>query len=343
MRINCVRLRHPSLKEPVGFAYDTVTAMINHSCDPNSVLFFEGRELRLRALKKIDADREITISYLDPTLTVASRQAFLSREYFFECRCKCPNLYCRRSKGQYSDQARQPGKRCKSELAEEHYLTKVSNTWPALLQAQEDIRRLIKGAVRASNYPGIYPAFEDLPTVETKLRTIIAKALPRNNPWPDHMEPLPSARLSIALLYLRQDKPIRALRNALAGKLLSTRTDPGEPEWVNETFDVVVTVLVAAGSVPPDAAALEDKKFPKLEDIRTMAYGYLFAACRGAEKAFGKDCRYTLEMKEMMDDMVKKKTDSVLPGTVKFASEFAAAQKRTLEWAGIPKEHGISI
>ncbi|KAK3898462.1 hypothetical protein C8A05DRAFT_47239 [Staphylotrichum tortipilum] len=323
MRINCVRLRHPSLKETAGFAYDTVTAMINHSCDPNAILFFEGRELRLRSLKKINAGTEITISYIDPTLTVSSRQTLLQREYFFDCHCK----------------------RCKSEITQERWLaTKGENGWPALLQAQEDIRRLIRGAVRASKYPGIYPAFEDLPTVETKLRTIISNALPQDKPWPEHMEPLPSARLSMALLYLQQDKPIRALRSALTGKLLSTRIDPGGAEWVNEMFDVVVTSLVAAGSVPPDAAALEDKKFPKLEDIRTMAYGYLLATHRGAEKAFGEYSNYTLEIKAMLDDMVKKKPDDgATPGTSKFASHFAAAQKRTLAWAGVPKQHGITL
>ncbi len=89
MRINCVRLRHASLKETVGYAYDTVTAMINHSCDPNAILFFEGRELRLRSLKKIVRNSQISISYIDPTLTVASRQTFLKREYFFDCRCRC--------------------------------------------------------------------------------------------------------------------------------------------------------------------------------------------------------------------------------------------------------------
>ncbi len=228
-------------------------------------------------------------------------------------------------------------------MGEERRICEETDCWPALLQAQEDIRRLIRGAVRASNYPGIYPSFEDLPTVETKLRTIISKVLPRDKTWPEHMEPLPSARLSIALMYLKQNKPIRALRSALVGKLLSSRIEQGGPEWANEMFDVVVTALVAAGSVPPDAAALEDKTFPKLEDIRTMAYGYLYAACRGAEKAFGKDCKYTLEMKDMMDDMVKKKPDSILPGTVKFGKEFAAAQKRTLEWAGVPTDHAVSL
>ncbi len=94
MRVNCVRLRAPSKKDSVGYAFDIATAMINHSCKPNAHAFFEGQKLWVRALRKIAAGEEITICYLDPTLDVIARRSILKREYFFACRCKFWNQPC---------------------------------------------------------------------------------------------------------------------------------------------------------------------------------------------------------------------------------------------------------
>jgi SET and MYND domain-containing protein len=93
LRINCVRLRPPTKKESVGYAFDAVTATINHSCDPNAFAYFEGRKLHVRSLKKIAAGEEITICYLDPTLDVAARRALLKHEYLFDCNCKPIHLH----------------------------------------------------------------------------------------------------------------------------------------------------------------------------------------------------------------------------------------------------------
>lgn len=75
-------------KEDVGVAFDTLTTTINHSCDPNAFVYFEGKELRVRSLKKIAAGEEITILYVDPNLDVVDRREVLQHEHFFECRCK---------------------------------------------------------------------------------------------------------------------------------------------------------------------------------------------------------------------------------------------------------------
>lgn len=88
MRTNCVPLRSASSKKPVGYAFDVVTAMINHSCDPNAFVYFEGNKLRVRSIKPLAVGEEITICYVDPTLILAARKAFLQREYFFDCSCK---------------------------------------------------------------------------------------------------------------------------------------------------------------------------------------------------------------------------------------------------------------
>lgn len=38
---------------------------INHSCNPNSVQVFNGKELNIIALRDIENEEEITISYID--------------------------------------------------------------------------------------------------------------------------------------------------------------------------------------------------------------------------------------------------------------------------------------
>ena len=50
----------------IGSSLDLFAALINHSCEPNSAVFFEGPELRLRSGQAIAPGEEITISYIDP-------------------------------------------------------------------------------------------------------------------------------------------------------------------------------------------------------------------------------------------------------------------------------------
>lgn len=88
LRTNCVRIRIADKIESVGYALDLVTAVINHSCDPNAHVFFQGRQLKVRSLKKIAPGDEITICYLDPRMEMTNRQKILQREYFFECSCE---------------------------------------------------------------------------------------------------------------------------------------------------------------------------------------------------------------------------------------------------------------
>jgi len=42
-------------------------AMANHSCTPNSTVIFDGRRMALVALKTIQKEKQIYISYIDTT------------------------------------------------------------------------------------------------------------------------------------------------------------------------------------------------------------------------------------------------------------------------------------
>lgn len=71
-----------------GTCLDLVVSLINHCCDENAHVFFEGRELRCRAVKDIAAGTEITVCYQDGRQDVLHRRRTLKDQFFFNCDCK---------------------------------------------------------------------------------------------------------------------------------------------------------------------------------------------------------------------------------------------------------------
>lgn len=86
LMINSITLVTPTF-DPIGIVFDPVASLINHSCDPNSVMTFDGRTLSVRTLKAIATDEELTISYIDNTNPTHKRQDELMERYFFKCEC----------------------------------------------------------------------------------------------------------------------------------------------------------------------------------------------------------------------------------------------------------------
>jgi hypothetical protein len=232
------------------------------------------------------------------------------------------------------------GNRCKSELKEARTLLGDSNKLSVLHQAQREIVKLTSSAARASNHPGVYHSLDDLSMVETRLRNIIADVFPPDKRWPEYMEPLPSARQSLSMMYLGQGKAVPALRNALQGTLITTRKHH-RPEWVNEMLNVATT-LIMAGSLPPDDPAFEDEAFPTVDEIRSVAYGYLFVLYETAREVFGTEVEYTMSINEMVAGIIKKKQGPE-PGSVEFADVFEPAQRKMLAWAKVPEEKGLRV
>ncbi|TAQ89569.1 hypothetical protein B7494_g2119 [Chlorociboria aeruginascens] len=73
-----------------GLCFDPLLARVNHSCDPNAAVIFNGRHASLRALLPIKQGSQIFISYIDPTSQYSVRQEQLKRAYCFDCKCpKC--------------------------------------------------------------------------------------------------------------------------------------------------------------------------------------------------------------------------------------------------------------
>lgn len=74
----------------IGSCLEPHAALLNHSCDPNAEIFFEGSELRVRSRRMIFEGEELTIAYVCPSESYFFRQNFLCSRFYFLCRCeKC--------------------------------------------------------------------------------------------------------------------------------------------------------------------------------------------------------------------------------------------------------------
>ena len=92
---NAFALADPQL-DPIGVCISAQGALLNHSCEPNAVVVFPTAgsnspptrcKLHVIALRHIESDEEITISYVDIAEKTAERQRTLSERYLIDCMC----------------------------------------------------------------------------------------------------------------------------------------------------------------------------------------------------------------------------------------------------------------
>ena len=76
----------------LGSSFDIFVSLFNHSCTPNAHVFSVGNELRVRALRTISKDEEITIPYTAIKADVVTRRADLKAQWFFHCKCGLNSL-----------------------------------------------------------------------------------------------------------------------------------------------------------------------------------------------------------------------------------------------------------
>ncbi|XP_073783522.1 histone-lysine N-methyltransferase SMYD3 isoform X2 [Danio rerio] len=63
-------------------------SLLNHDCQPNCIMMFEGKRLTLRAVRVIRSAEELTISYTDILAPSKDRRSQLQEQYHFRCECK---------------------------------------------------------------------------------------------------------------------------------------------------------------------------------------------------------------------------------------------------------------
>ncbi|RXN27354.1 histone-lysine N-methyltransferase SMYD3-like protein [Labeo rohita] len=83
---NCFSISDGELQD-VGVGLYPSMSLLNHDCQPNCVMIFEGKRLTLRAVRLIKPCEELTISYTDILATSKERRSHLQEQYHFLCQC----------------------------------------------------------------------------------------------------------------------------------------------------------------------------------------------------------------------------------------------------------------
>uniref|UniRef100_A0A673BXU5 [histone H3]-lysine(4) N-trimethyltransferase n=1 Tax=Sphaeramia orbicularis TaxID=375764 RepID=A0A673BXU5_9TELE len=70
---NCFTISDGELQE-IGVGLYPSLSLLNHDCRPNCVMVFEGTKLQLRAVREINPEEELTISYIETLSLTEDRQ-----------------------------------------------------------------------------------------------------------------------------------------------------------------------------------------------------------------------------------------------------------------------------
>ena len=74
--------------QSVGIGLYLAASVLDHSCDPNSSVIFDGKNLVLRSIKDVTHFDQIRISYTNLIDTAEMRKEKLAQQYYFTCKCK---------------------------------------------------------------------------------------------------------------------------------------------------------------------------------------------------------------------------------------------------------------
>ncbi|XP_043916583.1 histone-lysine N-methyltransferase SMYD3 [Protopterus annectens] len=83
---NCFSIYDGEMQD-VGVGLYPSMALLNHSCDPNCVIVFNGSQLLLHSVCEIQAGEELTIAYIDLIAPSFDRNKELLKRYCFICDC----------------------------------------------------------------------------------------------------------------------------------------------------------------------------------------------------------------------------------------------------------------
>ncbi|KAH1417604.1 hypothetical protein KXX32_009427, partial [Aspergillus fumigatus] len=221
----CIKIAEGSA--PVlGTTLDLVGSFMNHSCDPNAFVFFEGSQMRVRTLRPLRAGEEITQTYVDLSGSVFSRQVATQKDYFFKCACE----------------------RCKNEMKELHEQATDAVNWIQKLDnAQQRLLELSNNAVNHHNQHGKHM---ELGNLEADAEKIIREPFPTGD-WPDGIPPLASVHGVFARICKDNNDVAGALRYSLKASL-ALRKRMGEL-WVHSLFDTV-QIISSLAYVPEQHA-----------------------------------------------------------------------------------------
>ncbi len=72
----------------MGVALYCAPSLLNHSCRPNTLPLYYGRQLVLKAVRDIGPDEQLFITYTETMQLLSERQHHLQSTYNFTCACE---------------------------------------------------------------------------------------------------------------------------------------------------------------------------------------------------------------------------------------------------------------
>jgi SET and MYND domain-containing protein len=162
--------------------------------------------------------------------------------------------------------------------------------------------------------------------------------------WPDHLEPMPTALMSLAMLNHSWQRPAAALRTALRGTLSGRLRGDRGPQWIVDLYQLIgITATAAIPKVaegdPQVTGVYVDTTFPRLPEMRVVLTVMLIELAEAANIVFGSDCRFVLALCKRRDTMLE--TSFLKPGTSEFILAYNLAEAKLLAWAGL--DDGLRI
>jgi hypothetical protein len=209
--------------DPVGTCLDPIIAGLNHACDFNAVVSFDGPTIFVRSLREIKRGEEVTISYIDATNPVAMRQLELKERYFFICQCGL----CQKGQDTPRD-AFLPGKKD---------MKKIRQVEATAFQALEG----------ACNFTDPKNPVEKVKDLEGALELIQETGF-----FPIHRQPCAGLRQQLIGAYLSTQRWVPALAHALKQYFhVDSRVFPEEfhPVRVVHTWVLVILINYIRGEV----------------------------------------------------------------------------------------------
>ncbi|KAK8050172.1 hypothetical protein PG994_011902 [Apiospora phragmitis] len=303
---NSMAIRLSGQSAAMGTAVDVVGAIMNHSCDPNVLISFDGNELVVRTLRAVEAGEELAHCYTDVQSDVLLRQKLLQTEYFFAC------------------------PRCQGELEEHERVTQGDNTkTQSIRAAQDSLFASMNVAVSSFTLSG-KPV--DVDSLVDHMEELADKAYPTGE-WPPSLEPLPSIYKTLGRLNQAQGDPIAAIEYCIRG-CAYTKRRAGEP-WMVDLFELVQVLTAVLGTSPEEQEA-DEPQFPPAE-LWDVFHGYLHELLRLAQGNCGHEVSYTRAIRSWHDAALKY-ADGALPGTQEFAEKFHASHRKLLLWTGVEED-----
>ncbi|CAI5719262.1 unnamed protein product [Hyaloperonospora brassicae] len=105
-RVNCnaFSIANGVTNEVLGIGLFPKGALLNHDCDPNSIVSFKGHEMVVHVVKDVAVGQELTVSYVELLQSTQARRRELKESYFFDCQCaRCQAALAEEKEGEAKD------------------------------------------------------------------------------------------------------------------------------------------------------------------------------------------------------------------------------------------------